>query len=256
LSSRSARQEPRRGGALFKSIDSTNRSRLVRDQLEQAIASGVFSPGAKLPSERELVEQFGVSRVSVREALRSLEALGLITVSAGRGCFVSGDLLETRRRVMRQWLTVRGVEVVHLLKVRAAIEALGTEEAAMLGDPVLVRRVQEAHTAYVAAVEADAPLAELVQRDVEFHEALADASGNPLVAELTRQLNVDLSEARQLTMSPPGRPQASAREHEAIVAAVVAGDAKAASRSMRHHVNAVVDAVVRFAAEAVAERGD
>jgi DNA-binding GntR family transcriptional regulator len=75
---------------------------------------------------------------------------------------------------------------------------------------------------------------------------LSDASGSPLVSELTRQLSAHLSDTRRLTMIPPGRPRRSAHEHESIVRAVLAGDAPAASRAMRKHVQAVENAVVRF----------
>jgi GntR family transcriptional repressor for pyruvate dehydrogenase complex len=233
---------------VFKSINKTQRSRLVREQLEEAIDRGMFKPGARLPSERELVEEFGVSRVSVREALRSLEALGVIEVQPGRGCFVSGDLLANRQRTVREWLAAHGREVVHLLIVRAAIETVGAEEAARRHDPTLLAHLETSHAEFVAAVEAHSGLARLVELDVRFHEALADASGIALVAELTRQLNSHLSEARRLTMMPPGRPKRSAREHGTIVAAVVAGDPKAAARAMQRHVKKVEEAVVRFTA--------
>lgn len=231
---------------IFTSINSTSRSQLVREQLEQAIENGIFGPGERLPPERELVEQFGVSRVSVREALRSLEVLGLIKVVAGRGCFVRGDLVENRDRTVRQWLSSHSAELADLLKVRAAIETLGAEEAARRRDASWLAELEEAHHAFVTAVEQSAPLSELVQRDVRFHETLADASGNALVVELTRQLNSYLVEARQLTMAPPGRPNRSVREHRAIVAAVLAGDEKAAARAMRNHVKAVQTAMAKF----------
>jgi GntR family transcriptional repressor for pyruvate dehydrogenase complex len=232
--------------SVFTSINSASRSQLVREQLEQAIDSGVFAPGSRLPSERELVEQFGVSRVSVREALRSLEALSLIKVVAGRGCFVRGDLVENRDRTVRQWLSSHSAELTDLLRVRAAIETLGAEEAARRCEPVSLAQLEEAHNAFVTAVEEGAALSELVERDVRFHEALADASGNPLVAELTRQLNSYLVEARQVTLAPPGRPNRSAREHGAIVAAVLVGDEKAAGRAMRNHVKSVQTEMAKF----------
>jgi GntR family transcriptional repressor for pyruvate dehydrogenase complex len=224
---------------VFTSINSTNRSQLVREQLEHAIESGVFEPGDQLPPERELVEQFGVSRVSVREALRSLEALGLIRVIPGRGCFVRGDLIESRDRTVRQWLSAHRAEMIDLLKVRGAIETLGAEEAARNRDAAALDRLEDAHSAFRTAVDAGAAVSELVQRDVEFHETLADASANSLVVELTRQLNSHLVEARELTIAPPGRPRRSLREHSAIVSAVAAGDAPGAARAMRNHVKAV-----------------
>jgi DNA-binding FadR family transcriptional regulator len=233
---------------VFTSIDNTQRTQLVREQLEGAIAGGTFKPGARLPSERELVQQFGVSRVSVREALRSLEALGMIEILRGRGSFVAGELVQRR---VRQWLSMHNQEVVDLLKVRGAIETLGAEEAARRQDRRSLSALESAHVAFVTTVETKGELGRLVDLDVQFHQALADASGNALVSELTRQLNAHLSEARRLTMMPPGRPQRSAREHERIVGALLAADPSAAARAMRKHVQAVEDAVVRFSKDAI-----
>jgi DNA-binding FadR family transcriptional regulator len=228
-------------GRVFTSIDNTQRTQLVREQLEAAISTGTFKPGARLPSERELVEQFGVSRVSVREALRSLEALGMIEIRRGRGSFVASELAPVKK-----WLSMHSDEVVDLLKVRGAVERLAAEEAARRQDRDALRRLERVHGDFVTAVDAEASLGRLVELDVLFHETLADSSGSPLVSELTRQLNSHLSEARRLTMMPPGRPRRSAREHDNIVRAVLAADAPAASRAMRKHVQAVEDAVVRF----------
>jgi len=229
---------------VFTSIDNTQRTQLVREQLEAAITRGTFKPGARLPSERELVDQFGVSRVSVREALRSLEALGMIEIRRGRGSFVTSELAP-----VKQWLSMHSEEVVDLLKVRGAVERLAAEEAARRQDRQSLARLADVHADFVGAVEANASLGRLVELDVKFHKALADSSGSPLVAELTQQLNSHLAEARRLTMMPPGRPRQSAREHDNIVRAVLAADASAASRAMRKHVQAVEDAVVRFSRE-------
>jgi GntR family transcriptional regulator, transcriptional repressor for pyruvate dehydrogenase complex len=229
---------------VFTSIDNTQRTQLVREQLESAISRGTFKPGARLPSERELVEQFGVSRVSIREALRSLEALGMIEIRRGRGSFVASELAP-----VRQWLSMHSEEVVDLLKVRGAVERLAAEEAARRQDQASLTRLSEVHADFVSAVDASASLGRLVELDVKFHRTLADASGSPLVAELTQQLNSHLAEARRLTMMPPGRPRQSAREHDNVVQAVLTGNASAASRAMRKHVQAVEDAVVRFSRE-------
>jgi DNA-binding FadR family transcriptional regulator len=231
---------------VFTSIDSTERVQLVRDQLEEAITGGAFKPGARLPAERELVEQFGVSRVSVREALRSLEAVGLIEMVRGRGSFVTGDVVQQRERHVRQWLSAHHQEVVELLKVRGAIEALMAQEAALRQDRPRLAALEAVHATFVDAAESGAGLPQLVDLDVQFHEALAAASGSGLGFELTRQLNARLSEARRLTMMPPGRPQRSAVEHERIVRAILSGNSSAAGRAMRKHVQRVEDAFVRF----------
>jgi DNA-binding FadR family transcriptional regulator len=165
----------------------------------------------------------------------------MIEIRRGRGSFVASELAPVKK-----WLSMHSDEVVDLLKVRGAVERLAAEEAARRQDRDALRRLERVHGDFVTAVDADASLGRLVELDVLFHETLADSSGSPLVSELTRQLNSHLSEARRLTMMPPGRPRRSAREHDNIVRAVLAADAPAASRAMRKHVQAVEDAVVRF----------
>src|SRR3989337_1135285 len=87
----------------LRTIKRTQRSEEVRRQIEDAIRAGDFPPGERLPSERELVETFGVSRVSVREAIRSLETLGLVRVYQGRGAFVN-DRRSGFGEQMTRWL--------------------------------------------------------------------------------------------------------------------------------------------------------
>src|SRR5919109_98344 len=81
-----------------------SRTRHVREQIEAAIDRGDYAPGDRLPSERELVELLGVSRVSVREAIRSLEALGRVDVQHGRGCFVATSRSDRYASSFAHWL--------------------------------------------------------------------------------------------------------------------------------------------------------
>lgn len=108
----------------FTSIKVVSRSTEVKSQLRRAIESGDYKPGEQLPSERELGEMFGVSRVSVREAIRALEAIGLVEVYQGRGCFVSRGPVDRFPRTLLSWLQLHGTEVIELIKVRAALDAL------------------------------------------------------------------------------------------------------------------------------------
>src|SRR2546422_9529088 len=120
-------QEETRGSPLT-TIKRTQRSEEVRLQIERAIRAGDFAPGDRLPSERELVETFGVSRVSVREAIRSLEALGQVTVHHGRGVFVT-DRRSGLGEPMARWLQLHRDETIELVAVRAALDALSAEQA-------------------------------------------------------------------------------------------------------------------------------
>jgi GntR family transcriptional regulator, transcriptional repressor for pyruvate dehydrogenase complex len=235
-----------RSRALFHSIERTPRSELVREQLEGAIARGDFKPGDALPSERELVEAFGVSRVSVREAIRSLEAVGLVEVYQGRGCFVAKGPGDGYVGPFARWLAVHGDEVVDLLRVRGALDELAAESAAERADPGALQRVRHAHEAFARAVEDDdTRLDRIVELDIEFHLAIADATGSKLMRHLLDDLNSHLHESRRIALSPHGRPKQSAGEHAVIVRALVEGRPEEAKAAAAKHVAAVQAAVAR-----------
>jgi len=238
-----AGSEEGRVRAAFTGIERTNRSQLVRGQIEQAIARGDFGPGDRLPSERELVRMLGVSRVSVREAMRSLEALGLVEVHQGRGCFVSAGHGDGYAAPFAGWLAAHRNEVLELLRVRGALDEVAAERAAERGKREELERVRAACEAFRRAAEDREPLRRLVELDIAFHEAVASASGSILLANLLRDLNTYLNESRFASLAPAGRPERSAREHERIVEAILAGRSAGARKAVARHLKSVRAAV-------------
>jgi GntR family transcriptional regulator, transcriptional repressor for pyruvate dehydrogenase complex len=217
---------------------------LVREQLEDAIARGDFKPGEALPSERELVGAFGVSRVSVREAIRSLEAIGLVEVYQGRGCFVAKSPTDGYVEPFARWLDVHRDDVLDLLKVRGALDELAAESAAERRDDGALARVQQAQEGFSRAIaDPDARLDVIVELDIEFHLAIAEASGSKLMRHLLDDLNSHLHESRRIALSPDARPQQSAHEHSLIVDALIEGKPAEARAAAARHVEAVRAAV-------------
>ncbi|MDQ4215750.1 FadR/GntR family transcriptional regulator [Microbacterium sp. ASV81] len=202
--------------------------------LRALIADGALRPGDKLPSEGELCDQLGVSRGSVREAIRMLAALGVLETRHGSGSYVS---------TLRPADLIQGLSLtVDLLPLDAILEL------------VEIRRPLEAHAAAIAAARADdetlAGLTELVERiadctdddeasrlDHEFHMRIADLAGNAALTSLlqvlrsrTRQYRIfDDEDAAQLKdLSDAG--------HRAIARGLVARDPAAASAAAAGHV--------------------
>jgi len=233
---------PGRPGGPLRAIKRTQRNEEVRLQIEQAIRRGDFAPGARLPSERELVETFGVSRVSVREAIRSLEALGLVRVYQGRGAFVT-DRRSGLGEPMARWLDVHRDEVLELLAVRGALDEQAAAATVEHADAAALAAVTDAHRTFADAVGRGDGKEELVPLDIDFHVAIADASGNRLLYDLLSDLHHYLAESRYLAFAPPGRPERSAAEHAEIVAALQARDAAAARAATARHIAAVRDVV-------------
>ncbi|MBA2272448.1 MAG: FadR family transcriptional regulator [Actinobacteria bacterium] len=238
-----------RGRDSLQTIARVPRSQLVRDQLQKAIDSGDFGPGEALPSERELVEAFQVSRVSVREAIRSLEAIGYVEVHQGRGSFVTKGPNDGYVSAFARWLALHKEEVMDLLKVRGALDELAAEGAAQGADESAIKRIQGAHDAFFSlAQEPDAKLDRLVQLDIAFHQAIAEASGSSLLMHLLQDLNQHLGESRKITLAPSGRPAKSAAEHTAIVQAINGRRPAEAKQAVATHLAAVRTSVSDFEA--------
>jgi DNA-binding FadR family transcriptional regulator len=227
----------------LRMIQRTQRSEEIRRQLEDAITTGDFGPGERLPSERELVETFGVSRVSIREAIRSLEAIGLVRVYHGRGAFVS-DRRSGLGEPMTRWLNRHRDEVLELLGVRGALDEYAGALAAENHDPEKLSAIVAAHEAFTTAVEQEASAAALVPLDVDLHMAISEASSNRLLYDLLSDLHSYLAESRYLALVAPGRPGRSAAEHAGIVKAIVARDAPGARLETSNHIAGVRQVVI------------
>jgi GntR family transcriptional regulator, transcriptional repressor for pyruvate dehydrogenase complex len=220
----------------------------VRDQLLTAIQRGDFPPGSMLPSERVLCETFGVSRVSVREAISGLEAVGLVKVRHGRGAFVRAGLADPEGPFVK-YLELHREELLELLKVRGALDELAAEEAALHGTPEGLAEMIERRDAFATAVENN-DLSQMAASDVAFHVSIARCSTGQLLPELLVELNAVLEESRRMTLAGPGRSAQSVKEHEAIVEAIMAGDARGARRAVARHINSVRGWVLKFNAPA------
>ncbi|HEU4657489.1 MAG TPA: FCD domain-containing protein [Capillimicrobium sp.] len=221
----------------FSRLKLVPRSAQVREQLEQAIARGDYAPGDRLPSERELSEMFGVSRVSIREALRSLEAVGLVEVRHGAGTIVL-DSSQRATRDLSRWMRANRGEVLELLRVRAALDELAAAEAAERQDESDLAAIRAAQDAFAEAAEAE-DRGRLSDLDMAFHLAVAQASGSQLLANLLTELHGHLAESRAVFFGPEGRAKVSAAEHEAIIDAIERGDDAAAREAIRTHVASV-----------------
>lgn len=221
----------------FSRLKVVPRSAQVREQLEEAIRRGDYPPGDKLPSERELSEMFGVSRVSVREAVRSLEAIGLIDVRHGLGSVVT-DPAARAGRDLRRWVGLNRDEALDLLRVRGALDELAAEDAAAAASPDAIAAIRAAHEAFADAAASGDP-EQLKVLDVAFHEAIAAASGSNLLHNLLADLHEHLADSRSISFARPDRPAQSAAEHAAIVEAIEAGDGDAARRATKEHIERV-----------------
>ena len=210
-------------------------------QIRDAIASGEIAPGERLPSERDLGAAFGVSRTTLREALRALEAQGVIEIRTGSrgGAFVAEPSSELVAAALGALLRFRSATARELAEFRVPFEAENAAWAARRADPAALAELEHI-VGDVAARAGDAgvPWREVAALEVRFHDAVARATGNSVRAAIMSAILDALQRAFTAVPVPVGSPLRSdlARELHAIVNAIHAGDSDAAGEAMRDHV--------------------
>ncbi len=218
----------------LKLVEPLRLYRLIAEQLRGAVNSGDYPPGTRLPAERDLARQLGVSRPSLREALIALEVEGVIEVRTGSGIYVLGP-----RRARRGERAAKKPEWSPL-QLMSARELLEGEVAALAA--------RQARKADIAAMEQalQAMRAEVSngqgprRGDEAFHNAIAQACGNEVLRDTVRQYE----QARYAPIftrlggyfETRSSWNAAIREHEAVLDAIRARDPEAARSAMHHHL--------------------
>jgi GntR family transcriptional repressor for pyruvate dehydrogenase complex len=225
-------------------IERPNTYELLAQRLLGLIASGEIAGGQPLPSERELVERYGVGRSSVREALRTLESKGLIH-QRGKGRFVAAEPQAPLNSSLQVLLELQEVDRNELFEVREVLEG---ETAAFAAQ----RRTDEDVLAMAETIDAMASSLDsadsYIDADLQFHLAVARASRNRIALHMMHAIREVLRRSLLTLYSVPGGPQASVAHHRLILDAIVAKDADAARERMREHL--------RVVAAGAAERAD
>jgi GntR family transcriptional repressor for pyruvate dehydrogenase complex len=204
-------------------------------------------PGDRLEPERELAALLGVSRPSLREALRSLQARGHVVVRHGSGAFVAepAATLALRQRVDQHALSLQ-----ELYDMREVIELPAAEWCARRQDARELAAVRAAFDWLDAASRADPVDFDRLQHlDAEFHLRIVEAAGNRFLSQTLGVLQEILATGMRTTLTIPGRLEKSRRDHERILQAVLAGDAPAARRAAKAHVSAARRAALGRLAE-------
>ncbi|MEV1244011.1 FadR/GntR family transcriptional regulator [Nonomuraea sp. NPDC050022] len=203
-------------------------------QIERRIAEDGLKAGDRLPAERSLAEQLGVSRSSVREAMRVLETLGVVSSQVGRGPD-AGAVLTSRpdtalTDLLRLHLGLASLELREVIDTRLMIERWAAARAASAGSDT-----SDLATA-LAGMDAATSAEEFVEHDTAFHCALADASGNRLIAAIMRSLRDSMRRYAVEAVTRLGDTSVLRADHERILAAVRAGDPDEAANAVAEHL--------------------
>lgn len=193
--------------------------RQAADKLRQAIVSGVFKPGDRLV-EADLCARLGVSRPSVREALRSLEAEKLVAITPNRGFFVP---------------TLSWSEAEDIYKVRALLEAEAAAIFAARVTPAQLRQMRDALADFRSSIKSDDRMLQVTSTS-RFYEPILSGCGNRIIHEVLEGLMARITFLRARSMSQSGRAKFSLREMSNIYDAIKSGDPEAARAAAREHV--------------------
>ena len=221
----------------YTPIQSSKVFEQIAEQIEKRILSGELQSGDRLPTERELSEQFHASRTAVREAMKTLAQRGLVDMRPGRGTIVIDGTSQAMRHSMGLMIKVgRAGSSESLVEVREIIEP---EIAALAA----VRATDEQITAMSEAVKVmDINIHETnvyIIADNDFHRALAAGTQNILILSLIDSIVDLLSEQRKLIFSTNGAPERGQMHHKRILDSVIRHDVEAAREAMRAHLQQV-----------------
>ncbi|MFB4274207.1 MULTISPECIES: FadR/GntR family transcriptional regulator [unclassified Nonomuraea] len=225
------------GGPRFEPVRTVRAYERVVEQVEEAIESGALSPGQRLPSERELMVQFSVSRSTVREALRVLQARGLVRSRPGdpNGAEVLPFSPAALHKSMTTLARVDELSLAELVQFRMVLDSAAILLAARLRTEEQLAEMGAAVEGMRAAVDAGEET--FGAADVAFHDAVVRASGNKLIeicTDVVRSIVLKLISER-IAGAPDRRAlmRESIRHHEEVIAAIRAGDGPLAARLSR-----------------------
>jgi GntR family transcriptional repressor for pyruvate dehydrogenase complex len=214
-------------------------------QIEALLDRGELHPGDQLPPERALAEQFQVSRASVREALRSLELLGVVETRAGGGTFVRRTVPEDLARPLSN-LIVRGHSLTDVIEVRGLIEPAIAASAAKRIRPDELAELRAILTQQADKVAAGQPYAE---EDTRFHEVIGQAARNELLTTMLGVIWDVLRGSREQWLQTNQRAHSSIDAHQRILAALEAHDPDAARVAAAEHIRAVGEGILKLIAD-------
>lgn len=224
--------------SLITPIKKTRVAEEVADRIRVLMLDGTFPAGEPLPSERHLAERFGVSRGSIRDALRTLETIGLLETRHGQGTFPHELSVDRLVAPLASVMAYRSDLQDELLDVRRMFEPAvaraaaqrATEEDLVGLDRILDAQRQKLKKGQSAIVE-----------DTAFHAILARATRNRVVMSIMATLNDLLVESRTQSLNQKGRPARSIDGHEAVVAALRSHDADGAAKAMYNHIDQIAN---------------
>lgn len=214
----------------------------VIDRLMQRIETGALKPGDQLPSERELMETYGVGRVAVREALQDLARSGILEISHGERARVvtptASLLIDQIAEGARHLLRIQPETLTHLIEARTFLETGMVRQATQKASAADIERLQNLlETQRNSLVDME----QFIKYDMHFHREIARISGNPIFPAIVEALFGWASAHFQSIVRAPGAEQLTLAEHQKIIDSIRARDVEASAQAMSDHLNRAND---------------
>lgn len=218
---------------MFKPVEKFTFSRAIINQIKENLSSGVWKPGQKLPSEKELCAEFSVSRVVLREALKALEFLGILIIRPGDGTYVNEDVLAPIVEPLSLDLLLKRNILLELLEARKILETQMAAVAAEKADAEDLKKMEQA----VQRMDKSRDLVnEALQADLDFHLFLAKATKNRVLAKIMMVITDLMMESFRTAVRIPGGIGKAIQFHGEILSAITKRRPDLARRNMMQHL--------------------
>lgn len=229
---------------MFKSVQTNRISLAIMDQIKEAVFQNKLGPGDKLPSERQLMEQFKASRVTIREALRTLEYSGILEIKRGSegGAFVRDPNTKLVNNFLQDMFSIGKVKIPNLTEARLAVEPFSAKVATVRikEDPLEQIRlnIKDTKDSLDKDNRSDARLLNL-----EFHRLIAQASGNPVIFFMIDSI-MDIMEHNISSIPLSAKPvERTLQYHKEIYLAIKNRDPKRSQNLMLKHIEDIQKAL-------------
>ncbi len=222
---------------VYKVVRTSRLYEQIVQQIEESVLNGTLKPGDQLPAERDLAQRLGVSRTAVREAVKTLREKGLVEAYSGRGTFITDGTSQAARQSFDLMVKIGQQEgSPHLAELRLILEpGIAALAASRMQEEFLVAMRE----AFAVMERSQKDPAAFIEADLDFHLAMAEAAGNPLILSLIDSIVGLLREQRTKIFTVAGGPQRGQMHHKRILEAVEKRDPEMARAAMREHLEQV-----------------
>jgi len=225
---------------MFESVKSNRISEYIISQIRNAVFEGKLKPGDRLPPEHQLMETFGVSKATLREALRGLELLGFLQVRKGveGGAIITEVDIKPALGCLTNYLHFKKPSISDLTQVRILLESYCAEKAALAITPEEIRRLEELNEDCTRALEAD-DQGENRKKEIEFHRTVAGVTQNPILVVLIDIVENLLDGTKEVLQPDKTFSETVLAAHKKITAALLQRNPAQTREEMLKHIREV-----------------